>query len=61
MKKLLFILSVMFLFTGCTGPSVVDKVDEKGHNPAPEQIIDVSRCAQPADTIAVEANDSLSL
>lgn len=39
MKKLLFVFVAMSL-VGCGGTAAVDKVDEKGHNPAPEQIVD---------------------
>ncbi len=39
MKKLLLLLMTVSL-VGCGGTAAVDKVDEKGHNPAPEQIVD---------------------
>lgn len=39
MKKLLLVLMTLSL-VGCGGAAAVDKVDEKGHNPAPEQIVD---------------------
>ena len=55
MKKILFILSAVLLFTGCTGNKAVDKVDEKGHNPAPEQIIDPNvRVATDTMTVATD-------
>lgn len=58
MKRYLFIVSALFLLTGCTGSKAVDKVDEKGHNPAPEQIIDPNECVA-TDTLTV-ATDTLA-
>ena len=45
MKKFILVLMVSGLFVSCTGNTNVDKVDEKGHNPSPEQIIIVQECA----------------
>ena len=53
MKKLLFV-SVLVLLISCGGTSTVDKVDEKGHNPAPEQVID-------ADCIPAMVIDSIAV
>ena len=39
MKKLLLVFVAVSL-VGCGGAAAVDKVAEKGHNPAPEQIVD---------------------
>lgn len=39
MRMFLFLFMTVLL-VGCGGAAAVDKVDEKGHNPAPEQIVD---------------------
>lgn len=55
MKKILFAISFLFMLTACTGGKAVDKVDEKGHNPAPEQIIDPNEPVA-TDSLAVAAD-----
>lgn len=57
MKKILFALSLLFVLTGCMGGQTVEKVDEKGCNPAPEQIVGASNDSlqvvlEPQDSIA---------
>ena len=42
MKKVLCALAILFALSSCTGRQAVEKVDEKGHNPSPEQIIEVN-------------------
>lgn len=61
MKKILFALSLLFVLTGCMGGQTVEKVDEKGCNPAPEQIIDMNGPVQEAETAVEEAVDSLAI
>lgn len=59
MKKLLFVFAAMAL-VGCGGAATVDKVDEKGYNPAPEQIIDADCIpAMVIDSTIVIVNGSL--
>ncbi len=43
------------MLTACTGGKAVDKVDDKGHNPAPEQIIDPNEPVA-TDSLAVAAD-----
>lgn len=59
MKKLLFVLMAAS-FVSCGGTATVDKVDEKGYNPAPEQVID-SDCipAMLIDSTIVIVNENL--
>ena len=57
MKKVLCALSILLALSSCTGRQAVEKVDEKGHNPSPEQIIDVKTFVQVADTIVAEVVD----
>lgn len=59
MKKFLLAASALFLLTACTGGKAVDKVDEKGHNPAPEQII-VPGEPVATDVATIVATDSVA-
>ena len=59
MKNLLFVLMAAFLVS-CGGAATVDKVDEKGHNPAPEQVVDVDCIpAMLIDSTIVIVNEGL--
>ena len=60
MKKVLCALAILFALSSCTGRQAVEKVDEKGHNPSPEQIIEVNTLVQVADTISLEKVDTLA-
>ncbi len=57
MKKLLLLLMTVSL-VGCGGTAAVDKVDEKGHNPAPEQIVDADCIpAMVIDSTLIKVNE----
>ena len=57
MKKFFTASLFLLLLASCGGPTNVDKVDEKGYNPAPEQIIEsvdsASVVQEPQDSIGV--------
>lgn len=57
MKKFLTALFFLFLVTSCGAPTNVDKLDEKGYNPSPEQILEPS---VPAPVVQ-ETQDSIGL
>ena len=57
MKKFLTALFFLFLVTSCGAPTNVDKFDEKGYNPSPEQILEPS---VPAPVVQ-ETQDSIGL
>lgn len=61
MKKILLALSLLFVLTGCMGGQTVEKVDEKGHNPAPEQIIDMNAQVQETENVDNVETDSLAM
>lgn len=59
MKKLMMAFMAVML-VGCGGVATVDKVDEKGHNPAPEQVVDADCIpAIVIDTTLVTVKDTL--
>ena len=58
MKKFLTASFFLLLLTGCSGPTNVDKVDEKGYNPAQEQIIEAGSDLQ---SVSSEPQDSVTL
>lgn len=61
MKKILFALSLLFVLAGCMGGQTVEKVDEKGYNPAPEQIIDMNEPVQETENVETVATDSVAM
>ena len=64
MKKFLTASFFLLLLTSCGGASNVDKVDEKGYNPAPEQIVEPGGIAESGDTVSsvvVEPQDCVAM
>lgn len=55
MKKIMTALLLLLFLASCGGTTNVDKVDEKGYNPAPEQIVE-SVC----DQAVTEMPDSIA-
>lgn len=57
MKKFLTASFFLLALASCTGNTNVDKVDEKGYNPAPEQIVGASNDSLP---VVLEPQDSIA-
>lgn len=57
MKKFFIASFFLLALASCTGNTNVDKVDETGYNPAPEQIVGAANGSLP---VVVESQDSIS-